>query len=102
MPVSIYRIRRPEQENEQVAWLCDDEWSLTPLGDALTVWLRENAAKLPVAEYVANLAFQWRRSASSGGPAFAPETLRQMADLSMSLLFSEYAGFAEDSTEPSG
>lgn len=29
MPVNIYRVAPEGEENEQVAWLCDDEWRLT-------------------------------------------------------------------------
>jgi hypothetical protein len=52
--------------------------------------------------YVANIGFSWRRDACSGGPAFAPETLRQMADLGMSLFISEYAGFADEKDQEGG
>jgi hypothetical protein len=96
MPVSIYRVTPEGQKNEPVAWLCDDEWNLTPQSEALSAWLCTDAAKLEPGDYVASIAFQWRRGAASGGPAFAPETLRQMADLGMSLFISEYPGFTDE------
>jgi len=96
MPVNIYRVMPDGQKNERVAWLCAGEWRLTPQSEALTAWLRTEGLKLAPAEYVANIGFSWRRDACSGGPAFEPGTLRQMADLGMSLFISEYAGFADE------
>jgi hypothetical protein len=93
MPVSIYRV--DGQKNETIAWLCPDEWQLTPQSEALAIWLRTEGASLARDDYVANISFSWRRDACSGGPAFEPDTLRRMADLGMSLLISEYAGFAD-------
>jgi len=100
MPVNIYRVTPDGQENEPIAWLCDDEWRLTPQSEALTAWLQAEGAKLQPDCYVANIGFHWRRDALSGGPAFSPETLRQMADLGMSLYISEYAGFADEIEQP--
>jgi hypothetical protein len=96
MPVNIYRVTPEGQKNEHVAWLCDDEWTLTPQSEALTSWLQTEGAKLAPDKYVADIGFSWRRDAMSGGPAFSPETLRQMADLGMSLFISEYRGFADE------
>lgn len=96
MPINIYRVTPEGQKNEPVAWLCDDEWRLTPQSEALSAWLCTDAAKLEPGRYVANIGFCWRRDASSGGPAFASETLRRMGDLGMSLYISEYAGFADE------
>jgi hypothetical protein len=102
MPVNIYRIAPEGQKNDTVAWLCDDEWKLTPQSEALTAWLNGDGAKLEPGRYVANIGFHWRRDALSGGPAFSPETLRQMADLGMSLFISEYQGFADEVETVSG
>jgi hypothetical protein len=96
MPVNIYRVTPEGEKNERIAWLCEVEWKLTPQAEALAAWLRTDAARLKPAEYVADIGFSWRRDACAGGPAFAPETLRQLADLGMSLFISEYAGFADD------
>jgi hypothetical protein len=102
MPVNIIRITPEGQKNESIAWLCDNEWRLTPQSEALTAWLETHATKLPPAEYVADIGFSWRRDAMSGGPAFSPDTLRQMADLGMSLHISEYRGFADEIGKQSG
>jgi hypothetical protein len=96
MPVNIYRVTPEGEKNESIAWLCDGEWTLTPQSEALTSWLKTDGVKLPPARYVANIGFSWRRDAMSGGPAFSPDTLRQMADLGMSLFISEYQGFADE------
>jgi hypothetical protein len=96
MPVNIYQVTPERQKNERVAWLCDGEWLLCPQIDALSEWLEKTGTALAAAEYVADVGFCWRRSASSGGPVLEPLTLRRMADLGMSLFLSEYSGFAEE------
>src|SRR5688500_7264305 len=95
MPVNIYRSTLDEQEKEQIAWLCDDEWKLTPQIDALSQWLEQAGAALPPATYVADVGFCWRRDAASGGAILEPAAMRRMADLGMSLFLSKYAGFAD-------
>jgi hypothetical protein len=105
MPVNIYRVTPEGQKNEPVAWLCDDEWRLTPQSEALSTWLETSSRELEPAEYIADIGFSWNRDASAGGPAFSPETLKRMADLGMSLFISEYAGFTDelsDDTERGG
>ena len=102
MPVNIIRVTPKGQKNESIAWLCDDEWRLTPQSEALTAWLQAHGTKLEPAEYVADIGFSWRRDAMSGGPAFSPDTLRQMADLGMSLHISEYQGFTDEIGKQSG
>src|SRR5690349_17114748 len=99
MPVNIYRVTPEGQKNERVAWLCDDEWKLTPQSEALAAWLQGEGSRLEPARYVADIGFSWRRDACAGGPAFSPATLRQMAELGMSLFISEYAGFTDEMEE---
>jgi hypothetical protein len=99
MPVNIYRVTPEGQKNERVAWLCDDEWKLTPQSEALATWLQAEGCRLEPGRYVADIGFSWRRDACAGGPAFSPETLRYMADLGMSLFISEYAGFTDEMTD---
>ncbi len=102
MPVNIYRVTPEGQKNERLAWLCDGEWILSPQIEALAEWLERASAKLPVAEYVANVGFCWRRSARAGGPVLEPVTMRRMGDLGMSLVISEYPGFADENTTKDG
>jgi hypothetical protein len=96
MPVNIYRVLPEGTENKTIAKLCKGEWRLTPQSEALSDWLQEHGTSLGPARYVANIGFSWRRDACSGGPAFKPETLGEMARLGMSLFISEYAGFTDE------
>src|SRR5262245_14911188 len=96
MPVNIYRVARDGLKNERVAWLCDNEWLLQPQIDALSAWLEQVGDTLPADDYVADVGFCWRRTASAGGPVLEPTAMRRMAELRMSLFLSEYPGFAED------
>jgi hypothetical protein len=96
MPVSIVRVTPEGQKNESVAWLCGNVWRLTPQSEALTAWLQTHGKTLEPGEYIADIGFSWRRDAMSGGPAFSPDTLRQMADLGMALFISEYQGFCDE------
>ena len=96
MPVNIYRVTPEGQDDEEIAWLCGDDWLLWRQIGALSQWLEKSGASLPPAEYVADVGFCWRRSASAGGPVLEAHTLRRMADLGMSLYLSEYSGFADN------
>jgi hypothetical protein len=97
MPVNIYRVVPDDQENEPIAWLCDDDWLLRAQVEALAGWLEQFGSRLPPAEYVADIGFCWCRGARAGGPVLQPVMLRRMADVGMSLFLSEYPGFAEES-----
>jgi hypothetical protein len=99
MPVNIYRVTPEGHKNERIAWLCDGEWKLTPQSEALATWLQADGSRLRPDRYVADIGFSWRRDACAGGPAFSPATLRQMADLGMSLFISEYARFTDEMAE---
>jgi len=90
MPVSIYRVAPEGQKNEDIAWLCDDNWRLPDQAEALEKWLAENCATLRPDEYVADIGFTPREDASGGGAALSPRMMRVMADLGMSLFLSEY------------
>jgi hypothetical protein len=96
MPVNVYRVTSDEQENKQIAWLCDGEWELTAQIDALSKWLEQASLEVPPDTYVADVGFCWRRDAALGGPVLEPAVMRRMADLGMSLFLSEYAGFADE------
>jgi len=68
MSVNIYRETPDDQENETIAWLCEDEWMLWPQIEALSAWLNQAAPGLLPGEYVADVGFCRRRNASGGGP----------------------------------
>jgi hypothetical protein len=99
MPVNIYRLTPDDQENEEVAWLCDDVWLIRPQIEALSTWLEQSSATLQPADYIADVGFQWRRDALAGGPVLDPTAMRRMADLGMWLYLSEYPGFADELTD---
>jgi hypothetical protein len=99
MPVNIYKVVSGIEARINVAWLCDDEWLLGPQIDALTAWLANGSEALEPAEYVADVGFCWRRDASAGGPVLGPIAMRRMADLGMSVFFSEYGHFADELTD---
>ena len=96
MPVNIYRVTGDDQaDNQDVAWLCDEEWELSPQVYALQEWVNQWGRALPPAEYVADIGFCWRRDAASGGPVLEPSSMRIMAGIGMSIYFSEYPGFSD-------
>ena len=99
MAVKIYRITSPGQPSGQVAWLCGDEWTLPPQLEALAHWLKTSTAELPRDRYVADIGFQWRREAGGGGSLLDPTSMQRMTELGMTLLLSEYPGFAGEDIE---
>ncbi|MBL8798846.1 MAG: hypothetical protein JNM56_33490 [Planctomycetia bacterium] len=90
MPIRIDRLAPDGQDNETVAWLCDDCWRLPEQGEALVAWVAEHGGELPAGEYAADIGFAPRDDAMGGGAAFPPSALRLMADLGMALYLSEY------------
>jgi len=96
MPVNIYRVTPDGQNNEPVAWLCDDNWRLPEQVDALESWLMESRSILRPDTYVADICFTPRVDALGGGAAISPEVMRMMADLGMSLFLSEYPASADE------
>jgi len=96
MPIKIYRVTAQHQGNEDIAWLCDDEWLLRAQVETLSKWLESKGAALRPGEYVADIGFCWRGSARAGGPVLEPAAMKRMADLGMSLFLSEYPGFGDE------
>jgi hypothetical protein len=92
MPISIRRITPQNEENESVAWLCDDSWRLPDQAAALETWLTDNHTFLKPADYIADIGFCPRDDARGGGAAISPDMMRMMANLGMSLFLSEYPG----------
>ncbi len=97
MPVNIYRVTPEGEKNEEIAWLCPDNWRLPDQAQALETWLVDSVASLRPDEYVADLGFTPRKDALGGGAAISPQMMRTMADLGMSLFLSEYPG--DDETD---
>ncbi|BET65457.1 hypothetical protein ASA1KI_03750 [Opitutales bacterium ASA1] len=88
MPVAIYR-REPMTD---IAVLCDDVWDLPSQIAELEVWLVTAAEKISPGDYVADVGFKIRRSASGGGASLSPATMKVMAELGITLFLSEYPG----------
>jgi hypothetical protein len=99
MPIAIRRVTPEGQKNEDVAWLCDDEWSLAPQIETLTEWITKEIQNISKAEYIADIGFCWRKNAGGGGSSISPEILKLMGSANMHLFFSEYPGFVNESEE---
>lgn len=67
MPIRIDRVMPGGQENETVAWLCDDCWRLPDQGEALVAWLAEHGEGLPAGGYAADIGFAPRDDARAAG-----------------------------------
>lgn len=90
MPINIYLVTSGAEDNESIAWLCDENWRLPDQVAALDTWLTQTSSTLTPGEYVADIGFSLREDASGGGASISPEMMRSMADLGMSLFLSEY------------
>ncbi len=92
MPINIYN-RKAEENNDKIAWLCDDSWDLTEQMYALEDWLKEKGKDLPKGDYVADVGIRARKDFNEGiggGVAFPPEAMVIMAEKGMYLFISEY------------
>ncbi len=94
MPIRIDK--RSEKENEEVAWLCNEEWELPTQTETLESWLKEEGSKLEKGSYVADIGFSPRPGASGGGGAISVESMQIMASIGMELFLSEYPEFVEE------
>lgn len=96
MPINIRRLSNDTESIETIANLCDGDWDLSSQIYTLSLWLDANQDSLVPAEYVADVGFCWRRDARGGGASLDPATMKQMADLGVSLFLSEYPGFTDE------
>jgi len=96
MPIIIYPEATPKK---QIAWLCDDEWTLPTQVAALESWLKRKK-KMKAGAYIADIGFQARKDAGGGGSALSPEMMKKMADFGITLFLSEYPGFAKKKKRP--
>jgi hypothetical protein len=87
MPISIYS---DDDSRAEVAWLCDDDWSLRSQVSALDTWLSQPKPTLAAARYIADIGFCPRSDATGGGAAVSPQMMRRMVDLGITLFLSEY------------
>lgn len=99
MPTHIYS---NHNWAEQIGSLSHDSWGIYDQLDALKIWLAEHP-DLPPGNYMADIGFMISPGATGGGAVLEPDMMRMLADLGMSLYFSEYSGESDhaDETETS-
>jgi hypothetical protein len=88
MPITIYRDSTPEDQD--ITCLCNEDWNLSSQIEALTMWLETTGSNLPVGAYIADIGFCCRKGASGGGAVLAPDAMKRMADIGITLFLSEY------------
>ena len=94
MPVRIDR--KTDENNEEVAWLCDDEWELPTQLETLEKWLKEKGQNLSKDTYVADVGFSPRSNACGGGGVISTESMQIMVSIGMELFLSEYPEMVEE------
>ncbi len=97
MPIAINRVSEdPETTNQEIAWLCEKQWEITPQVEALKEWVKSpDFSNLPENHYIADIGFGWRRDAMAGGPVLEPEFMLLLAEKGITLHLSEYAFFTD-------
>lgn len=88
MPTKIAKCIDP-QNNEEIAWLCDEVWSLPEQLAAFEQWLVINADLTP-GSYFADIGFSVRENATGGGGALNNQMLSILVKLGMEVYLSEY------------
>ena len=86
MPIKIFK---SGESDEEIAWLCDDDWELPIQISALERWLQANASLEPN-NYVADIGYSVRKDASGGGGVFTLDMMRVFVTIGMEVYFSEY------------
>ena len=89
MPIKI-----SNNENE-IAFLCDDCWELPLQIEKFQQWLQHEGAKLQPSSYVADIGFSPREGASGGGGCLSIGSMKIMAAIGMELCLSEYPEFID-------
>ena len=88
MPIHLYT----EKERVSIKGLDVDDWDLPTQLGKLENWVRANQHTLTSGPYVADIGFMIRDDAGGGGAEFSHEAMRIMAEVKLSIYFSEYAG----------
>lgn len=76
--------------SERLAILCPAQWRLPEQIAALEAWLVENRGVVAPGRYVADIGFTVRKRAEGGGAVMTSSMMRAMADIGMSVVFSEF------------
>ncbi len=91
MPIKV-----TDENNNEVAWLCDETWELPEQIKSLDKWLSEEGHKLHKGNYAADLGFSPRQGASGGGCVVSKESMQIMLAIGMELYLSEYSEFENE------
>ena len=86
MPIKIYN----EENQEEIAWLCDTDWELPTQISELESWLNNDGINLRKGKYVADIGFDIRKDANGGGGIINSKMMKIMADIGMEIYLSEY------------
>jgi hypothetical protein len=85
MPINIY-----ERESLKEITYLDSYWDLPNQIEELEDWLSKT--EIPAGDYIADIGFDIRPNASSGGAVLTLKTLRKLCDLGIEVHLSEYPG----------
>ncbi len=85
-----------DPDGREVAFICDDIWSLPEQLSELESWVQTDAVALPDGEYVVDVGFSPRDGAAGGGATLSARALAIMASKGLSLELSEYPPFEGD------
>ena len=89
MPINIYKPGEPNEEVEEIAWLCSDVWELSDQIYVLESWLETNS-RLPPDSYIADIGYSVRKDALGGGGVFTVAMMKALSNLGIDVYFSEY------------
>ena len=92
MPIKITR----EPGNEELAWLCDDEWHLPEQLEALENWLVKEGSEIEKGYYAADIGYSPRPGAAGGGGKVSHRAMEIMLAVGMELYLSEYPEFVDE------
>jgi hypothetical protein len=93
MPIKIYHLESASQSlqnDDEIAWLCDEIWELPDQLDALEKWIEEFHGKIGIERKVADIGFEVRSNATGGGSVLSARTMRLASKMNLDIYFSEY------------
>ena len=86
MLINIYK----QNSKDRITWLCDDNWELPNQISELEKWLIENSKSLPKSDYVIDIGFDVRPTATGGGAVISINLMKLMSEKGFELYLSEY------------
>ncbi len=82
MPIKIR-----DKNNNELAWLCNDDWELPVQLQALEEWVKNKDNNGGCS---ADIGYAPRPGAFGGGGKMSIETIKKMAEIELEVYFSEY------------